>query len=115
MDPVSLFTFQSSSITGGHCLKIFKPLATCLPQCHFFSLRVTLMIIIIDWNGLSEGTATVNADSIDLFRTCLYRFYYNHQYNLWHCISEFCTFKSGLIYIAFCLLTCIPNTNNNIM
>ena len=28
MYPASLFTFQSSSITRGHCFKIFKPHAT---------------------------------------------------------------------------------------
>ena len=36
MDPASLFTFQPSSITRGHCFKIFKPHATSLPRCHFF-------------------------------------------------------------------------------
>ena len=30
MDPASLFTFRSLSITRGHCFKIFKPHATSL-------------------------------------------------------------------------------------
>ena len=36
MDPASLFTFQPSSFTRGHCFKIFKPHATSLPRWHFF-------------------------------------------------------------------------------
>ena len=75
MDPASLFTFRSLSITRGHCFKIIKPHATSLPQHHFFSLRV-----INDWNELSEDI--VNADSTDLFKTYLDRFYYDHQYDI---------------------------------
>ena len=75
MDPTSLFTFRPSSLTRGHCYKIFKPHATSLPRCHFFSLRV-----INDWNGLPEDI--VNADSTDLFKTYLDRFYYDHQYDI---------------------------------
>ena len=75
MDSASLFTFQPLSITRGHCFKIIKPHATSLPRCHYFSLRV-----INDWNELSEDI--VNADSTDLFKTYLDRFYYDHQYDI---------------------------------
>ena len=46
-----------------------------VPRCHFFSLRV-----INDCNELSEDI--VNADSTDLFKTYLDRFYYDHQYDI---------------------------------
>ena len=36
IDPASLFTFRSLSITRGHCFKIFKPHATSLLRHHFF-------------------------------------------------------------------------------
>ena len=75
VDPVSLFTFRSSSTTRGHCYKIYKPRATSLQQSQFFSLRV-----INGWNSLQEDI--VNADSIDLFKTYVDRFYYDYQYNI---------------------------------
>ena len=57
-------------------------LAICLPQLHFFSLRV-----FNDWNGLPEDI--VNADSIDLkFFYCTYQ-----------CIS-YCT-SDLYVYIRF--------------
>ena len=75
VDPVSLFTFQSSSTTRGHCYKIYKPRATSLQRRQFFSLRV-----INGWNSLQEDI--VNTDSIDLFKTYVDRFYYDYQYNI---------------------------------
>ena len=64
MDSSSLFTLQSSSITRGHNLKIYKPHATCLPRRHFYSVRIKN-----DWNGLPHDSSNVN--STNLFKTHL--------------------------------------------
>ena len=72
IDVTSLLQYQSS-ITRGHCYKIYKPHAQTFCRANFFTVRT-----INDWNNLPVNA--VECSSINLFKNLIDNYWTNKQY-----------------------------------
>ena len=72
IDFTSLLQYQSS-ITKGHCYKIYKPHAQTFCHANFFTVRT-----INNWNNLPESV--VECLSLYLFKNFIDKYWTNKQY-----------------------------------